>query len=135
MHEFPHHLILFDGICNLCNSSVQYIIRHDKKGLFKFASLQSETGRQIINRFNLPPGFTDSFILVENNKVFTRSDAALKVARHLKGISKLLYGFIIVPAFIRNGVYDIIAKNRYKWFGRKDSCMIPAPGIESRFLK
>ena len=133
MSELPTHLILFDGVCNLCNSVVQFVIRHDPKGIFKFASLQSETGKRITSSFNIPPG-TDSFILVENHKVFTRSTAAIKVTGKLKGIIKLLYGFIIVPPFIRDRLYDVIARNRYKWFGKKDTCMIPGPAIESRFI-
>jgi predicted DCC family thiol-disulfide oxidoreductase YuxK len=135
MSSIPNHLILFDGICNLCNSAVQFVIRHDKKKLFKFASLQSESAKNILGQYNLPPTYTDSFILIENNEVFSRSTAALKVARQLDGLSSLLYGFIIVPGFIRNPLYDFIARNRYKWFGKKESCMIPTPGIESRFLK
>ncbi|HMJ47448.1 MAG TPA: thiol-disulfide oxidoreductase DCC family protein, partial [Ferruginibacter sp.] len=128
-------LIIFDGVCNLCNSSVQFVIMHDRKGVFKFASLQSETGKKILSRFNLPTDYTDSFILIQYNNAYTRSTAALKVARHLDGLIKILYGFIIVPAFIRNWVYGIISRNRYKWFGKKESCMIPAPHLESRFLK
>ena len=104
-------IILFDGICNLCNSSVQYVIKHDPGGLFKFAALQSEDGQ-----------------------VFTRSSAALRVAKKLKGIRKLLYALILFPPFIRNFVYDLIAKNRYRWFGKKESCMVPGPGLQQRFL-
>lgn len=127
-------IILFDGVCNLCNGAVQFVIRRDAKGMFKFASLQSEAGQRLLHDFNLPADNFNSFVLIEDGNVFTRSTAALKVAKALSGAIKLLYGFIIVPAFIRNGVYNIIAKNRYKWFGERNHCMIPTPALQSRFL-
>jgi len=127
-------IILFDGLCNLCNRSVQYVIRHDPAAIFKFASLQGEAGQQLLKEYGLTANNMNSFVLIKDNKVYTRSTAALTVAKQLKGISKLLYGFIIVPAFIRNAVYDLIAKNRYKWFGKKDSCMVPTASLKSRFL-
>ena len=127
-------IILFDGVCNLCNSAVQFVIRHDPAAKFRFASLQSIPGRQLMEQYTLSTTGLNSFILLQDGKVFTRSSAALSVAKQLKGPIKLLYGFIIVPAFIRNAVYDLIARNRYKWFGKKDECMLPSPGIVSRFL-
>jgi predicted DCC family thiol-disulfide oxidoreductase YuxK len=127
-------IILFDGLCNLCNASVQYVIRHDPAAIFKFATLEGETGQRLLKEYGLSRPGLDSFILVQDRKAYTRSTAALRVARRLKGAVKLLYGFIIVPAFIRNGIYDLIARNRYKWFGKKDRCMIPAPGLLDRFL-
>ena len=127
-------IILFDGICNLCNSSVQYVIKHDPKAVFKFAFLQSASGQQLLKQYDLSANDMNSFVLIQDNKAYTRSTAALFVAKRLTGISKLLYGFIIVPLFIRNVVYNIIAKNRYKWFGKKDSCMIPTASLQSRFL-
>lgn len=129
-----HPVILFDGVCNLCNGSVQYVIRHDKQGLFRFASLQSESGQKLLLQYQLPQSDFTSFVLLENNRAYTRSTAALKVARQLSGFVKLLYGFIIVPAFIRDGVYNFIAKNRYRWFGKQESCMIPTPALKERFL-
>ncbi len=129
-----HPIILFDGICNLCNGSVQYVIRHDPAALFRFASLQSESGRQLLKNLGLPQNNFNSFVLIQNGRAFTQSTAALNVAKQLKGFSKLIYGFIIVPPFIRNRVYKIIAKNRYKWFGERDHCMIPTPELKSRFL-
>jgi len=129
-----HPIILFDGICNLCNSSVQYVIKHDPNSLFRFASLQGETGQRLLKQYGLPENELNSFVLISDNKAYTRSSAALTVAKQLTGITKLLYGFIIVPPFIRNAVYDLIAKNRYKWFGKKDSCMIPTAELKSRFL-
>jgi predicted DCC family thiol-disulfide oxidoreductase YuxK len=130
-----HPIILFDGICNLCNGAVQYVIKHDAEAVFQFASLQSEAGQNLLQQYNLPKNNFNSFVLIEEDKVYTKSTAALKVAKQLNGGIKLLYGFIIVPAFIRNCVYNIIASNRYKWFGKKNECMIPTPSLQSRFLK
>jgi len=127
-------IILFDGVCNLCNNSVQFVIKHDTENKFMFAALQSPTGQALLQQYNLPQQGFDSFVLIENEKVFLKSTAALHVAKQLNGPAKLLYGFIIVPAFIRNAVYNFIAKNRYKWFGKKDNCMIPTPALQSRFL-
>ena len=132
MKEKP--LILFDGVCNLCNRSVQYVIQHDPEGIFNFASLQGETGQQLLKKYNLPVNDFNSFVLVENEKVFINSTGALKVAKRLNGMVRLLYGFIIIPPFIRNAVYNLIARNRYKWFGKKDSCMVPSPALKTRFL-
>lgn len=128
-------VILFDGICNLCNKYVQYVIKHDKQKVFRFAALQSDAGQAILKEHHLSSTDFNSFILLQNNIVYTKSTAALKVAKQLNGIVKILYGFIIVPKFIRNGVYNFIAKNRYRWFGKKESCMIPTSNIQSRFLK
>ena len=127
-------IILFDGVCNLCNSSVQFVIQHDRSDKFLFAALQSQTGQALLEKYNLPQQGFDSFVLIQNEKVFLKSTAALHVAKQLNGPTKLLYGFIIVPAFIRNAVYNFIAKNRYKWFGKKESCMMPTPSLQSRFL-
>lgn len=127
-------IILFDGVCNLCNGAVQFTIQHDPNEKFLFASLQSETGQQILKQFGLP--FTDfnSFLLVQDEKIFSKSTGALKVARQLKGAWKLLYIFIIVPRFIRDFVYRWIAKNRYKWFGQQQQCTVPTPQLQARFL-
>ena len=127
-------IILFDGVCNLCNKSVQTALRKDKAGIFKFASLQSDAGQKLLKQYNLPTENFGSFVLIQNGKIYLKSAAALTVAKQLSGPIKLLYGFMIVPAFIRNFVYNIIAKNRYKWFGKMDECMIPTQEIKSRFL-
>ena len=127
-------IILFDGVCNLCNNAVKFLIKHDHLNKFMFSSLQSAMGQSLLQQYNLPQKNLDSFVLIQNEKVFFKSTAALQVAKQLTGPIKLLYGFIIVPAFIRNAVYNFIAKNRYKWFGKKDSCMIPTPALQSRFL-
>ena len=127
-------IVLFDGVCNLCNGAVQFIIRHDKKNIFMFASLQSEVGRKILEQYNFPLDELNSFILIENNKAYTRSTGALRVAKKLNGLWPLLYGFIIIPKFIRDSIYNRVAENRYKWFGKKDACMIPTPELKTKFL-
>ena len=128
-------IILFDGVCNFCNSSVNFVIKRDKKSVIKFAALQSEAGQLLLQQFNLPCVEFDSFIFIEGDKVYTASTAALKVSKYLKSPWPLLYGFITVPKFIRDGVYNWIAQNRYKWFGKKDQCMIPGPEVRNRFLQ
>lgn len=125
-----HPIVFFDGVCGLCDRSVQFTISHDKKRVFRYATLQSEIARQMLGEQIT----FESFILYENGKVFYRSTAALKVAEKLGGFWRLLYVFMLVPAFIRNGVYDFIAKNRYKWFGKFDSCKIPTPEQRALFL-
>ena len=129
-----HPVILFDGICNLCNSAVQFVIKRDKKQRFRFASLQSEQGQQVLDEMQYPLTRADSFYLVENGKVFDQSTAALRVVRALQGLWPLLYGFIVVPPFIRDGVYNVIAKNRYRWFGQRNTCIVPTPENRARFL-
>ncbi len=132
--EEDSKVVLFDGVCNLCNSSVQFVLKRDSKGVFKFASLQSEYGQDVLSKYGLPTDDYNSFVLVEGDRVFTRSTAALRVARHLDGLWKVLYGFIIIPASIRDAVYGVIARNRYRMFGKRDACMIPQPEWKSRFL-
>lgn len=127
-------IILFDGVCNLCNMAVRFVIRHDPKAVFKFASLQSETGQTLLKNYKLPLNNFNSFILIEKNKAYTKSSAALKVSRLLKGPVKFLYIFNIVPVFIRDGVYNFISKKRYQWFGKKNECMRPSPTLALRFL-
>ena len=137
MINIPTHkkLILFDGVCNLCNSSVQYVIKHDKKNKFMFAALQSDTGLEIIKKHNIDTAKTDSILLYTPEKgVTSKSTAALQIAYHLGFPQHLLSLFLIIPTVIRNWVYDYIAKNRYKWFGKKESCWIPTPELKSKFL-
>jgi len=126
-----HPVILFDGVCNLCNASILFIIKRDPKGIFKFASLQSEFSKELIGNDNRT---MTTLLLVEKGQVFRESTAALRIARELKGGWKLLYGLIILPAFIRDSVYRLIARNRYHWFGKKDQCMVPTPELRDRFL-
>ncbi|WP_339895148.1 thiol-disulfide oxidoreductase DCC family protein [uncultured Algibacter sp.] len=129
-------LLLFDGVCNLCNSSVQYVIKHDKNNVFLFTALQSEVGQNIVKHYNIDTSRVDSILLYTPGKgIQYKSTAALKVASQLGFPINLLTIFLIVPKVIRNWVYDFIAKNRYKWFGKKDACMIPTPELKSKFLE
>ena len=127
-------IILFDGICNLCNSSVNFIIDHDKKNEFRFASLQSEAGQDLLKKFHRNVNDFDSIILVENGEHYERSSAVLKIVKKFPGLWKLLYLFIIVPKPLRDFVYDIIADNRYKWFGKTECCRVPTPELKEKFL-
>jgi predicted DCC family thiol-disulfide oxidoreductase YuxK len=127
-------IVLFDGLCNLCSSSVQFIIKHDSKVYFRFASLQSPLGEHQLRKMGLPANQLYSVVLIKEGRSFQKSDAALEIARHLDGVWPALYTFKIIPRFIRDGIYRIIANNRYTWFGKKDSCMMPTPELKSRFL-
>lgn len=128
-------ILLFDGVCNLCNSSVNLIIDHDPKGHFKFAALQSDFGQQKLKELGYDMASFDSLVLLSNGKVYKKSSAALRIAKKLNGLYPLLYIFMIVPPFIRHGVYDIIGRNRYKWWGKSDSCRIPTPELRARFME
>lgn len=129
-------LILFDGVCNLCNASVQFAVKHDKSNLFLFTALQSNVGQNIIEHYNIDTSKIDSILLYTPNKgIHYKSTAALKVASQLGFPINLMIVFLIVPNFIRNWVYDYIAKNRYKWYGKKEACMIPTPELKSKFLE
>ena len=128
-------LILFDGVCNLCNASVQYIIKHDKKDIFRFTALQSEAGQELIRKFNIDTDNTDSIILYsEKNGISYKSTAALKIASHLSFPRNIMIIFLIIPPFIRNWVYDYIAKNRYIWYGKREECMIPTKELQNKFI-
>lgn len=127
-------ILLFDGVCNLCNASVQFILKRDPKGIFRFASLQSATGQALLRHAGLPTADITTGVLFENGKAYLRSDASLRAVRLLPGFWPLLYGFTIVPRFIRHTVYDWIARNRYRWFGKQESCMVPAPEWKARFI-
>ncbi|OJJ14968.1 hypothetical protein BKI52_41175 [marine bacterium AO1-C] len=127
-------IVLFDGVCNLCESSVQTIIKKDAQGKFRFASLQSEVGQAYLKKFNRPTEDLDTVILIEGDKYYTKSSAALRIIKGFKGVWPLMYGFIIIPKFIRDKVYSYIAQNRYKWYGKKDQCMMPTPELKARFL-
>jgi predicted DCC family thiol-disulfide oxidoreductase YuxK len=127
-------IILFDGICNFCNTSVQFIIKRDPQAQFRFASLQSEVGKKLLTKHRIPQDM-NSFIFIDGEKCYTKSSAALTVCKYLKGFWKLFYVFILVPRPLRDRFYDFIARNRYQWFGKKESCMIPTPDIRNRFLE
>ena len=128
-------LILFDGVCNLCNNSVTFVIKRDKQNMFLFAPLQSEIGARIIKEKNIDTQKTDSILLYEpSGELSIKSTAGIKIASGLGWPWKLMNVFYIIPPFLRNLVYDFIARNRYKWYGKKDACMIPTPELRSKFL-
>lgn len=127
-------VILFDGVCNFCNAGINFIINQDKKKVFRFAALQSDAGQQLLQNHGLPSQKFESFILIDEGKIYQKSAAGLRVYGKLPwywGWTQLAW---IVPQFIRDGVYAWIAHNRYKWFGKKEACMVPTPAIRNRFL-
>ena len=128
------NIILFDGVCNFCDHSVQFIIKRDKHAFYKFASIQSDVGKELIKKHKVPIDI-DSLILIEHNTCYYKSTAALRICKHLKGGWKLLTCLLIFPKPIRDYFYEIIAKNRYKWFGKKESCMIPTSEDRVRFIE
>ena len=131
MQENP--VILFDGVCNYCNAMVNFAIRNDKKAILKFAPLQSQAGKRLKEEYKIAPGI-DSVILIDQDKVYTYSDAAVRISKYLRWPAKILYGLLIIPKFIRQPFYKWVAKNRYKWFGKKEECMVPTPEVRARFL-
>lgn len=128
-------IILFDGVCNLCNSSVQKVIKNDSKNIFKFASLQSHFGQRFLNENQLNSEEFDSIILIDGNQFYTSSDAALRIGKELKGIYKISSFLLWIPKFIRDGVYRIISKNRYRWFGKQNTCWIPTKELQDKFIE
>ena len=134
LNTHSHPVIFFDGVCNLCTVSVQFIIKHDPKHYFRFASLQSELGQKVLQQFNFSSAEFGSFILLEEGKIYTKSTAVLRVTKKLNGLWPVLFSFMIVPPFIRNWVYSLIAKNRYRWFGKKEACWIPNAELNKLFL-
>ncbi|MES2647676.1 MAG: thiol-disulfide oxidoreductase DCC family protein [Bacteroidota bacterium] len=127
-------IILFDGVCNLCNNAVQHVIKNDARKLFRFASLQSEFGKQTLQKYKLQANDLSSFILLDNEKLYKKSSGALRVSKYLGGAWPLLYTMIIIPSFIRDAVYSWIARNRYKWFGKQETCWLPTPELKERFI-
>jgi predicted DCC family thiol-disulfide oxidoreductase YuxK len=129
-----HPILLFDGVCNLCNASVQWVLLHDKKGVFRFAAQQSEAGQELLKRYGRHTSTLDSVVLVDGDRIYIQSDAAIEVAVRLGGIWRLMGIFKIVPKVVRNGIYDWIARNRFRWFGKREQCMLPRPEWKERFL-
>jgi predicted DCC family thiol-disulfide oxidoreductase YuxK len=128
-------IILFDGVCNLCAWAVRFIIERDPRGVFHFASLQSPAGQELMRQHGLDPTQLDTFVLVEDGRAHRESTAALRVSRRLGGGWPLFYAAIILPRFLRDPIYKFIARNRYRWFGQKETCMIPTPELKARFLE
>jgi predicted DCC family thiol-disulfide oxidoreductase YuxK len=129
-------VVLFDGVCNLCNGAVQFIVDRDPRGTLRFASLQSEPAAELLRAHGKAPptGDPDSVVLIEDGRVYESSGAALRIARHLRAPWGLLYALVIVPRFLRDAVYRFIARNRYRWFGKSEQCRIPTPELRARFL-
>lgn len=134
MSEPAENIVLFDGICNLCNGLVRFIIKRDKAGKFKFASLQSAIGQQWLMKFGLSKDEFESFVLIRDDKYYLKSDAALKMFAELGGFWKGFYVFTVIPRAFRDFIYSLIARSRYRLFGRRDTCMIPTPELQNRFL-
>ncbi len=130
---FNKPIIFFDGVCNLCNASVQFVIAQDRKDQFSFSAIQGELAKAVLPKFNVDPGKLNTVLLLEKGKLYTKSSAALRIAKKLSGGWPLLYGFIIIPKFIRDWFYNLIAKNRYKWWGKEESCWVPTQGLKSKF--
>jgi len=136
MNNLPRNkgIVLFDGYCNLCSWAVQFIIKRHKKDYFRFLSLQSARGMQLVDRFKVPFPPNESFVLIENETIYTKSTAALRIAKKLTGLWPLSYSFIVVPKFIRDYIYSVIAKNRFKWFGKRTECYLPEKDEQELFL-
>jgi predicted DCC family thiol-disulfide oxidoreductase YuxK len=132
--ETAHGIILFDGVCNFCNASVKFILERDKEGYFRFASQQSEIGQELIRQYGLDREKNDSIFLIEDGEAYSRSTAALRIVKHLEGGWKNLYYLKFIPKFLCDFTYDLIAKYRYRIFGKRESCMIPKPEWKDRFL-
>jgi predicted DCC family thiol-disulfide oxidoreductase YuxK len=127
-------IVLFDGVCNLCSGSVQFILQRDPEGTFRFASLQSAAGRSLMTEHGLDPDALSSVVLIEDGRAWQESSAALRIAWHLPGAWKLLRAFAVIPRPLRDAVYRWIARNRYRWFGKKEACWLPTPELRERFL-
>jgi predicted DCC family thiol-disulfide oxidoreductase YuxK len=128
-------IVIFDGVCNLCSSVVQFIIKRDPQGKFKFAASQSAAGQGLLNEFTAGLDNPKTVILLKENRAYFKSDAALHISKELSGLWKFIYCLIFVPRFIRDFVYNFIAQRRYSWFGRKDTCLVPGPDIKQRFIE
>jgi predicted DCC family thiol-disulfide oxidoreductase YuxK len=127
-------VVFFDGVCNYCNYWVNFAIKRDRKKKLKFTTLQGETAKQLLQQYHINPTSLSSVILIDKSKAYTQSSAAIRICRHLDGGWKLFFGLIIIPKFIRDFFYNIIARNRYQWFGKRNECMVPAPELRERFL-
>lgn len=128
-------IVLFDGVCNYCNRWVNFAIKRDKKKKLRFTPLQGKTANQLLPKFGINPTSLTSVIVIDKGKVYTQSSAVFRICKYLSGGWKLLYGFMIVPKFIRDFFYNIIARNRYKWYGKREECMVPTPEVRDRFLE
>jgi len=130
---FNKPVIFFDGVCNLCNASVQFVIKHDKNDQFSFTAIQGELAKEVLPKFKIDPGQLNTILLLEEGKLYTKSSAALRIAKKLDGVWPLLYAFIVIPKLVRDWLYNIIAKNRYNWWGKEESCWVPTPTLKNKF--
>ena len=135
--ETAHPVVLFDGVCNLCSASVQFIIDRDPEATFRFASLQSEAAREMLAELgaSVPQGDPESVLLIENGRLYSRSEAALRIARRMRGPARLAAIFRLLPHGIRDRAYRFVARNRYRWFGKAESCRLPTPELRARFVE
>ena len=131
---YDSRVIFFDGVCNFCNYWVNFVIKRDRKKKLKFTTLQGETAKQLLPQYHINPSSLSSVILIDKGKAYTQSSAAIRICKYLNGGWKLFYGLIIIPKLIRDYFYIIVARNRNKWFGKKNECMAPTPEIRERFL-
>jgi predicted DCC family thiol-disulfide oxidoreductase YuxK len=129
-----HPVILFDGVCNFCNGAINFVLKHDRKGIFRFAALQSQAGQKLLKQYHLSTNDFESFILIDDGQVYKKSSASLRVLNKLPWYWKEIQILKIIPRIFSDAIYDFIAKHRYKWFGKKEQCMVPTPEIRSRFL-
>lgn len=127
-------IVVFDGVCNLCTRSVQFIVRHEAAPLLRFAPLQSPAGARLLQTFGFSPEDAKTFVLIANGRPYVKSDAAIRIAKRLRGAWKLVGLVRVIPPPVRNWIYDVVARNRYRWFGRTDACMVPTPELQARFL-
>lgn len=133
--ETSKQIILFDGVCNLCNGAIQFIIKHDRADIFRYAALQNEIGKQLVSERNIDTSKVDSIVLIDPGVAYyTKSTAALEIGKRLKGYRTLSSLLLWIPRPIRDIVYDFIARNRYKWYGKKEECMVPTPELRAKFL-
>jgi len=134
MEQKDHVILLFDGVCNFCNDTVNFLLKRDKHDRFRFAPLQSEAGRGLLERFGLSTESIETLVLIEGDRCYVKSSAALRSTKHIGGLWPLLYACILVPPFLRNWAYDRFAAFRYRLFGKRDACMVPTPEIRNHFL-
>ena len=135
MPDTAHKILLFDGVCNLCNTSVLFVIKRDVKKQIRYAAIQSTFGKKLMKKYKIEETYLSSLIFIDEEKVYFRSTGALRICKYLKGLWPLLYGLMIVPTFIRNTFYNLVAKHRYQIFGKKESCMVPTTELKSLFLE
>lgn len=134
MRSDEKKIILFDGVCNLCNTTVSFLMKRDRRDVFRFAPLQTEPGTRLAQDRGIPTADLDSVVLVETNDHYVKSTAALRIARELPGAYRFLYPLILIPRGLRDAIYDLVARNRYRWFGRQESCRVPTPEERGKFL-